>query len=233
MPIFFRPRLIPTLATFVVIAITLSLGRWQSGRAMEKMALQASFKERIKAPAIKLDSLQSDRESLRYRRVFARGTYLEDKQIFLDNKIQDEHAGYHVITPLRLSGTQANVLVNRGWIGRGRNYPAPPPAPPPAGEVEVSGMAVLPVTRFVELSAANVDGRVWQNLTILRVREKLGIDVLPILVLAEKASPGLAVVTETPDAGIDTHRIYAFQWFSLAAVAAVFWLAVYLKRERT
>jgi surfeit locus 1 family protein len=47
---------------------------------------------------------------------------------------------------------------------------------------------------------------------------------LPVLLLAAPPGEGLQAVSETPDTGIDTHRGYAFQWFSLAATTAGLYL---------
>jgi len=35
-----------------------------------------------------------------------------------------------------------------------------------------------------------------------------------------------------PDAGVDTHRIYMWQWYAFALLAAVLWLGFALRRWR-
>jgi len=122
------------------------------------------------------------------------------------------------------------VLVNRGWIARSAAYPNPPHAPVPAGRVEVAGLATLPPRRFVELSSQAITGNVFQNLSIERYREWSGIDVLPVMVLADPAGPGLVGVSERPNAGADQNREYEATWFLLAATAAVLWIALNLER---
>ena len=125
----FSPRLVPTLAALVMVSLTLYLALWQQGRAEQKRALQAEFTQRTAAPALVLDPTQRDAAAMRYRRVIARGTFQSEGQIFLDNKTDDAsaslapgRAGYHVITPLRLTGSNATVLVNRGWLPRAASY---------------------------------------------------------------------------------------------------------------
>jgi surfeit locus 1 family protein len=137
-----------------------------------------------------------------------------------------------VITPLRLAGTKDAVLVNRGWIARGPEYPKAPAAPVPPGRVEVYGMASTPPQRVLELAAETVSGNVWQNLSIERYRQRTSIPVVPILVLAEGSSPGLVPVRESPDAGEAKHREYALTWFSLAATTLALWIGLNLKRAR-
>lgn len=228
----FRPQLIPTLAMMAMIALTLWLGNWQLGRAEDKAALQSLFESRMKEAPWPLHATDLDGSALHYRQIVARGTFIEEKQIFLDNKSLGDRVGYHVITPLQIEGARISVLVNRGWIARTNEYPAPPKVPVPSGTVEVRGIATLPVARFLELSGANVEGRVWQNLTFERVHENLGLEVLPIILLARETLPELIPVQETPDAGIDKHRGYAFQWFTIAAAILVVWLAVNAKLDR-
>lgn len=246
MPLQFRPRLIPTVAAMVTIALTLHLAQWQAGREQEKIALQELLDARSRMPPHALGSQDRDGEALRYRKVVASGEYVADKQVYLDNKDRNGAVGYHVMTPLKLAdagGTGgANgisgaggisgggyVMVNRGWIARGREYPRPPAAVPPVGKVEVSGTAVLPSQRFLELSSANVQGSVWQNFTFDRARSILGLDVLPVIVLAAQTSPDLAPLTETPNAGADKHRGYAFQWLALAVAVFIVWIVVNFK----
>jgi surfeit locus 1 family protein len=135
-----------------------------------------------------------------------------------------------VVTPLNLSDG-AIVLVNRGWIARGPAYPSPPPAPAPAGRVDVAGLATVPTSRFIELSAQTVSGNVWQNLTIDRYRQTTKASVLPIVIVSHEAGEGLVAVRETPDAGVARHREYALTWFSLAATTLALWLALNLRRS--
>jgi surfeit locus 1 family protein len=228
----FRPQLIPTLAMMAMIALTLWLGSWQLGRAEDKAALQRLFEGRMKEAPWPLHATDRDGSALHYRQIVARGTFIEEKQIFLDNKSLGDRVGYHVITPLQIEGARTSVLVNRGWIARTSEYPAPPKVPVPSGTVEVRGIATLPVARFLELSGAYVEGRVWQNLTFERAHENLGLEVLPVILLARETPPELIPVQETPDAGIDKHRGYAFQWFTIATAIFVVWLVVNSKLDR-
>ncbi len=228
----FNPRVIPSLTAVVMIALTISLGRWQLERAAEKSVLQALLESRLKEAPLRLNATHRDGDALRYRLVTVKGEFVEEKQIYLDNKSLGDRVGYHVVTPLMMENSRTSVLVNRGWIARNKEYPTPPPVVTPHGMVEVSGMAVLPSKRFLELSAATVEGRVWQNMTFERVQEALGLDVLPIILLAEKSSPELTPVRETPDTGIDKHRGYAFQWFAMASAILLVWLAVNIKTDK-
>ena len=51
-----------------------------------------------------------------FRRVEARGAYVPDSTVLLDNRIHAGRVGYEVVMPLRLGDSRMHVLVNRGWI---------------------------------------------------------------------------------------------------------------------
>ena len=228
----FTPGAWPTAGAAVLIALTLSLARWQVHRGDEKEARQALLEERAAEPPVTLAGPVDSAEPLLYRRVRAAGEWLPRGQIFIDNQILAGRAGYHVVTPLRLAGAKESVLVNRGWIARGPQYPHAPAVPVPAGLVQMTGMATLPPKRFLELGAATVQGDVWQNLSLDRYRSESGIAILPLVILADAAAPGLAPVRDKPDTGVERHREYALTWFSLAATTLVLWIALNLKRVR-
>jgi len=228
----FAPRAIPTLAAFAFIALTVFLGRWQVERGAEKEALQALLEGRLREPPLVLTGTVESAEPLLYRRVRAAGVWIAAGQVFVDNRVHEGRAGFEVVTPLRLEGRREAVLVNRGWIARGPEYPRAPQVGVPAGRVEIAGTAVIPSRRFLELSADTVSGNVWQNLDLERYRLRAGIAILPVVVLAEAAGAGLAAVHERPDAGVEKHREYALTWFSLAALAAVLWIALNTRRAR-
>lgn len=126
----FEPRLFTTLLAIVLIALLVSLGRWQLRRADEKRALFNSFAS--PSVAARPIDLQSPKAA-RYSYVEAVGSYDGTRQILIDNMVEGERAGYYVITPFALRGG-GWVLVNRGWVPLGRTR-ADRPAIPVAGNL--------------------------------------------------------------------------------------------------
>lgn len=220
-----------TLAAAALAALLLSLGRWQVSRAHEKEARQALFEARMHEPAVLLAGSEASAEPLLYRQVRAVGTWIPGHQIFIDNQVRGGRAGFGVVTPLAIEGAKAVVLVNRGWIARGADYPRAPRVGVPEGRVEVLGVASLPPARFLELSAETVSGDVWQNLSLERYRARTGLAILPVVILQGSGAPGLAPFTEKPDAGVAKHQEYALTWFALAATTLVLWIVLNLKRK--
>jgi surfeit locus 1 family protein len=232
-PLSFAPRLVTTVATVAMLALLLSLGRWQLNRAAEKEERQALLDARIRDAPVRLTGPVPSAEPLLYRRVRASGEWIAAQQAFVDNQIYEGRAGFSVITPLRLDGAAgAAVLVNRGWIARDASYPRPPVVPVPAGHAEVGGVAALPPRRYLELSSDTVAGNVWQNLSVERFRAHTGLPLLPIVVMDDHPGAGLKPMRERPDAGIAKHYEYALTWFSLAATVLALWLVLNTRRAR-
>lgn len=226
----FSPGPVPTIAALALVALTAWLGNWQDRRAQEKTGRQALLEAREVAPPLTITGAGGTAEDLLFRRLRAEGRFVADGQIFIDNRIHGGRAGYHVVTPFRLSPSGAILLVNRGWVARSAAYPAPPAAPVPEGERAIAGLAVLPPARFLELSADTVEGNVWQNLSIERYARRVRAPVVPVVLLANPPGEGLVAVDERPDAGIAKHREYALTWYSLAVTAGVLWVALNLRR---
>jgi surfeit locus 1 family protein len=231
-PFSFTPRAWPTAGAVAFIALTLFLGRWQMHRAEEKEVRQALLEARVQEAPVVLTGRVDSAEPLLYRHLRAAGVWVPEGQIFIDNQVLDGRAGYHVVTPLELADGGPSVLVNRGWIARGAQYPKPPDVAVPAGRVEVAGLAAVPPRRYLELGAETITGNVWQNLSIERYRSLTGRAVLPVMVLADPAGAGLVAVRDKPDAGVDKHREYEWTWFAFAATTLVLWIALNLKRAR-
>jgi len=233
----FRPRLLPTVATVVGIALFVTAGHWQQGRMEQKEALRAQFDAASASAPSTLPTEPVDWAAWRYRPVAAVGTFDAARQILIDNKIEDGRAGYHVVTPLLLADGRA-VLVDRGWIAAGETRAQVPQAAPPAGPVTVQGRVNIPA-HYVELAHAAPAGGVWQNLDPARFAAASGLPVLPIVLEQTVPLTGPTGASDTlvrnwpaPDFGIEKHRIYMMQWYLFAATAAGLWLFLNLRRPR-
>ena len=133
----FEPRWFTTLVTLALLALLVSLGRWQLHRAAEKQALFDSFaKGADAARPIDLTTAPVPR----YRRVQARGHYDSGRQVLIDNMVSHERAGYYVITPFALAGG-GWVWVNRGWVPLGRSRDELPDVTVAEGLRSVTGRA--------------------------------------------------------------------------------------------
>lgn len=225
----FRPGWLPTLGMIGFVALSVGLGNWQRHRAAEKEALGAQLAAAANAPPWDLSATDVDATRLRFRTVRASGEYDATRQLFVDNKVHAGRAGYDVVVPLKLAGSERFVLVDRGWIAQGARRAELPVVPPPAGTVIVVGRANLPPQRYLELARDRRAGPLWQNLDLERIAAATGLALLPIIVeQTDAAAPADGLVRDwpAPDLGGEQHRAYMLQWYSFAALSVGLWLAL-------
>jgi surfeit locus 1 family protein len=229
----FAPSIWPTLAALFFFVLTLWLGNWQTDRAETKRALQARYDRAIEEAPIHVGSTLLDRDSVLYRKLEVKGVFDNAHTILLDNRVMNGVAGYHVLTPLKIEGSQFSILVNRGWIAVGPSRAEVPLPPTPAGVISLEGMAVDPHSRFFVLASTPPQGRVWQNLDFERYKATERLELQPVLLLQTSSlNDGLQRSWPRPDTGVSMHVSYAIQWYSLATTLAVLWLVMNVKRRR-
>jgi surfeit locus 1 family protein len=180
---------------------------------------------------IALSSRLPGREKLLDRSATARGRWLPAKTLFLDNKIYRGRAGYHVLTPLRLSGSESVVLVNRGWIAAPRLRSEVPAISSPAGEIEISGVTRSFETRTFELQKSGPLGSVWQHVREAEYRQLSGLDPLPVVLLQTgDAGDGLIRDWDSPENPANRHYGYAAMWLVFSLMAAAYGFLVWQKQ---
>jgi len=226
----FRPGLTTSIAAAAFLALTVALGNWQTRRAEEKLELGRRLEELARGPVLSVPSAPADASAFERHRVSARGHFVAQATLFLDNKVLKGVAGYHVLTPLKLEGGGLHVIIDRGWIAAGDRSRLPA-VPAPEGLQTIEGTAVMPGTRFVELAPEAVDGSRRQNLVIAREEKRLGLKLQPFVIeQTSDAQDGLARVWERPDTGVDRHRGYALQWYSFAFLTVVLYVVLNFRR---
>ena len=207
------------------VVLTASLGNWQTHRGDEKAARQAEWDKalaRTPSPLSSAEDLVGTARRLP-QRVVAHGTLVADATVYIDNRIVDGVAGYQVITPVAIAEGMPWVLVNRGWAPRNMaDRMKLPAAPVPKDAVRIEGLAVDHVPRVLDLGAHGGQLRgIWQNLDFAAYERASGHAVARFVVeQTNDTGDGLRRVWARPDTGVDRHRGYAFQWYSLAVLIA-------------
>lgn len=231
----FHPSLALTAATLVIVAVCLRLAYWQWQRAAEKQAIEATMQARVNAATLELTQLDQLSADLRYRRVSARGEFLSDRQILLDNRTYAGRAGYHVITPLRLKAGGEHVLVNRGWLAATLERGTLPAVAVPAGEIEVRGRLEVPGGKpgLVQLPPPERWGSRWPYLDLEHYGRLLGQPLRAFVILQAPEDVG-ELVRDWPIATGKRHLHigYAVQWFAFAVIALIVYWRLSLRRER-
>ena len=231
----FRPSLLATMLTLLLLVAFTKLGFWQWHKAEQKRALQAMFDARLQEAPVALPVKVDDVEAWRYRRIRVAGQYDTRYQIVLDNQMNGEAAGYHVITPLKTEDDNVYVLVDRGWIPMGDRSKLPQVAAPQA-KVEAVGFAWVPSRKFYELQAPPpMSGQwqpLWQNMDMERYAKAVPFPVLPFVIRldADKNDSRFVRNWPRPAERIEMHISYAYQWFGFAVAIVLIYLAVNLKK---
>lgn len=230
----FRLRPVPLLAALACVAAAVSIGNIQRSRAEQKQIAFDRMESARHDTPIQLGASSVDAALLDQRPVVARGRWMADKSVLIDNKVHSGVAGYHVITPLRIEGARIGILVNRGWIAAPRLRSDLPGLPAVAETtVEVKGIARTPPFKAFELAMDQAQGMVWQNLTLERFQARSGLQLQPVILLqTDAAGDGLVRDWFPPESGALKHFGFAFVWYLAAAAAAVAALILSMERRK-
>ena len=220
----FRPRGWGLAAAAVACVLFISLGNWQARRAAEKRDLALAFDRAAQAPAVELPA-----QDVINKHVAARGTFLPERTVLLDNKLRSGRPGYEVVTPLHIAQSAWHVLVNRGWVAAPASRDQLPDVRTPSGEMRIDGIALERIPHALEPKPSS--GKVRQNLDIAAYGAESGLPLLP-LVIEPHSDSGDGLVREwpRPDLGIEKQESYSLQWYSFAALAIVLGIALSFKR---
>ncbi len=216
-----------TLGTVFAIASTLALGRWQLSRAAQKLVSQGSVDSRANLPMLTGQALASlaDPASVLHRTVTLRGRWMPEHTVYLDNRQMNDKQGLYVVTPLRLEGSSAVILVQRGWVARNFvDRAILPQIETPAGVVEIQGRIAPPPVKLYQLGGPET-GLIRQNVDMVSFSAEIGMPLLPVSV-QQTGDAGDGLLRDWPRvaSGLEKHYGYAFQWFALAALIAILYV---------
>lgn len=232
----FRFRIVPFVVTVVLVSIGLSLAQWQTRRGDEKQAIADLMSVRQSAPVLNLAQASMDIDELEFRHVRVRGEFIADWPMYLDNRPQAGRAGFYLLMPFRLAGSQQEVLVMRGWLPRDVTDRSRVPKPvTPVGEIAIEGVVRRNAGRVMELGQGDAvrPGAIVQNLEPVELATVRQRAMLPfVLEQTSTMEDGLIRDWPLPSAGVDKHRGYAFQWYGLAAMATIFFVVTGFRRGR-
>lgn len=229
-----RLRWIPLIATLIVVAMGIALGNWQTRRAEEKIAIANAIAARSQLDPLPVTRLAAAEVPEEFRPVVARGVFVANWPVYLDNRPLHGKAGFYLAMPLRVVGSDQVILVLRGWFPRDtRDRQRLPTISVPPGEVEIVGLVRASTGKLMQLGEAPElkPGAIVQNLNIdeLATASKLPLQNF-IIEQTNPVNDGLVRDWPAPSSGIDTHRGYAFQWYALAAAALLFFIVTGFRR---
>lgn len=220
-------RLIPALLILVVVALTVRLGFWQRDRAHQKEALQTHIVQFEHAAPVAVGSQRIDLKDIEFHRVRARGQFMPDLVVYLDNRPYNDQAGFYVVMPFKLADG-GYVLVNRGWLPRNSSdRTAIERFDTPKGDIEIEGIARADASKAFELgqggSAAHQ--KIRQNLDVAAYATETGLPLQPF-VIQQVSDDGDRLVRDwpAPTTGVERNYGYMLQWWGMAIAAIAFGL---------
>lgn len=234
----FKPRLIPTIVTLLILPVLLRLGFWQLERAEEKRDLIELFKQQNDTgPILLKDTIKYD-EALNYRVAQVEGHYNPARQVFIDNKIYQGKAGVYVLTPFKLKNSKYSILVNRGWVPMIPDRSSLPEIKTTMKYLTLSGKIKFLKEAPFMIGETFQSNEGWpalmQWINISAIEDKSGLKLLPfIFLLDEKEQSGYVRQWKPVVMLPEKSTSYAVQWFSLALALIIIYIVVNLKNSKS
>lgn len=204
------------------VTLLCCLGCWQLSREQQKLDLiQLITHSTAQAPLSTDSLLQTSISTLRFHPIRFQGTFLNERSILLDNKINNGHVGYHVLVPVALNDNMF-ILVNRGWISLGQTREQLPRLAPVIGEVTIEGKLDFAYRNPFIHSAVENNTINWplrmQAIDFELLQTLLGKEIYPMLVNLNENSPYAFESFQLREEWLspERHRGYAVQWFACA-----------------
>ena len=241
-------RIVATVSALLVIAIGCGAGIWQLSRANTKIALAANLLAKQQMPILQANAGNWTLEEASERRMIARGQYIPNAAIWLDNRPRPippagsnaSQSGFYLMMPMKLEASNDILWINRGWAPRNnQNRETLPPVKTPLGVVNVEGIVFAHPGKVYELGSSKpaIDEgkpRIEQNFDLAGEAKLRGWSQSPYILREVDAGVDDGLLREWAPltTGVDRHYAYAFQWFALATCGFLFWLITGLRQHR-
>ncbi|MBC8028318.1 MAG: SURF1 family protein [Steroidobacteraceae bacterium] len=222
-----------TLATVSLLAVFMSLGRWQWQRGEAKQAVWLEYERH--AAATDLGTRDPDTVK-RFSHLRMSGWFDVTHQFLLDNRSHAGKPGYEVLTPF-VRDAGGRVLVNRGWVPfSGYRDQLPDVSLPDNASLTISGYVdELPVSGLASGRAAPEPGAAWPKLTSFpshaELEAALGQKISRRMLLLDADSPaGYVREWKPPGLAPTRHFSYAIQWWGFAVVLLVIYFGLNFRK---
>ena len=244
----FKPSLVGVISTLICIPLFINFGLWQYNKAQKKIAIQAVYNhaeinEALQFPLLTNQPRDIDVEDWKYKKVTVTGVYDAKYQFLLDNQVEADRVGFHVITPLKIDKTNQYVLVNRGWILGNDTHTNLPTFSTPLGLQTVVGQIWVPSKKIFSLEAKTITTNqnknedwkfVWQYMNIGDYQQRVPFNVSDMAIKLDSTSSAGGFVRnwQVSAERITTHMGYAYQWFGFALATLLIFIYMSFSKIR-
>ena len=236
----FNYKLIPSLVFIIFFTLFIKLGFWQLDRADQKKIINMSFVERQNQPPIQLNNknIQIPIKDIIWHRVSMKGSFLNDKNIILDNQIVEEKAGFLIYTPFKILDSNKIILINRGWYPLSNSRKDIPNIPPIKDMQTIEGeISQMPssgislgkvITEKLDESSFRLQKMDYEVLSSL-----ISKDLMRYVVKLKKPIFDKTYILDSgmPVPDSDKNYGYACQWFAMAFTLFIIFIRLGVKKK--
>ncbi len=235
----FKFKLIPTLIFAITFCGFIVLGFWQIDRADQKNVLNSNYTDRQQEAIIVLDknNVIDEKSSLLWRKVEFEGSFINKQNIILDNQIFNQIAGFNIITPFKIRGSDSLVLINRGWHPNLKNRETLPIINEISDERILQGhIASFPVSG-IKLGKNNIEtlnSQIFrfQRLDAAELNYFFSAKIMPYMIYLDPIiDKELYGNFKLPAPDSQKNYGYAFQWFAFAITLLIIFIRLSMKRK--
>ncbi len=212
-------------------AIFIALGFWQLRRLSARRAANTILATRRAAPRVELDSLPSDTAAAHFRRVHVRGSYDHPQEIILTLRGRNGSPGVNILTPLLRPRNDTVVLVNRGWVYAPDGITVDTKPWREADTLNGTGYVETFPTKGPFEPPNPARPRSFRRLNRRDIQNVFPYPIANYYVVLTDSAESSSVPprVEAPPLDEGSHRYYAIQWFSFAAIS-IGGLVIFLRR---
>jgi surfeit locus 1 family protein len=195
-------------------AVFVRLGFWQLDRHAQRKSFNADRAARLALGPAPFDSVRRLREGW-LRQATLEGQPDSAREFLITGRSRHGSPGVYIMTPLRMSGNDTAVLVNRGWV-----Y-APDAATADLNRWRESRTSFSGHTDTLPTppTAPQLKGRGLRSLSMAGVDSLLPYPFHSLYLVAHDSVPDSPARLSQPVLDAGSHLSYAIQWFCFAAIA--------------
>lgn len=243
------------LTTFLVVAaalVMIRLGFWQLDRLEKRRAFNSRVLTQTNQPpldltkAVRSGNLFSSGEltEMEYREVLVKGVYDFEHEVALRNQAYLNQYGVHLLTPLKIDGSETWILVDRGWIP-GTDFEA---GKEDGNWNQYAEKGIVEVSGILRASQDKPDfGRIkdpvptpggervtaWNLANLTQIQKQVPYPILPVYIM-QSPDPAWTDLPYRGELDLEItegpHLGYAIQWFTFASILLLGY-PVFLYRE--
>jgi surfeit locus 1 family protein len=196
------------VAAAAVAIACVAAGIWQLDRLRQRHARNSIVAARLARPPLPVGRGTAP-DSVRQRRLVARGVYDFARERVWPLRSFDGTPGVALVTPLRLADGSA-VFIDRGWVPSPDAHHVDPALYREADTATVEGLGMIPPRGHFDVDIA-------------ALRDSVPYALLPFILQETGVAAPRGLPRRWPPPALDDgpHLSYAIQWFSFAVIIVV------------